>query len=202
VDSQDRELFSNAHRRVSVFNNNADRQVYFKNLAPKAAYTFEREGEYVLQIRDVTSRYGGPEYRYRILVRPQVSHVGEVSIAEADRVNLVRGQARKLAVTTSHEEGFTGDVLFSFTGLPDGVQAFPSAEVNDARAPTDIDENADAVVPKVQKTTIVLLAAPEAPLTSMPKMIQVHCRPVADHRPGPSLLVRETPLMVVKEPQR
>jgi hypothetical protein len=201
VDSQDHELFSNVHRRVSVFNNNADRQVYLQGIEPKAIYTFERAGKYVLQVRDMTSRYGGPEYRYRILVRPQIAHVGEVSAAEADHLNLVRGRAKKLAIKTSHEEGFTGDVAFSFAGLPQGVAAFPSAEVNNQRAPTDIDDDADAVVPKVQTTTIVLMTAADAPLTSMPTVVQLLCRPIAEGRPGASLLVRKIPLMITAEPE-
>jgi hypothetical protein len=42
VDSQDHELFSNVERRLSMFNNNADPQVYLKNVQPKAIYSFER----------------------------------------------------------------------------------------------------------------------------------------------------------------
>jgi hypothetical protein len=199
VDSRDRELFSNVHRRVSLYNNNSDRQVYLRGIEPKAIYTFEKDGEYVLQVRDITSRYGGADYRYRICVRPQVPHVGEVLVSPSDRVNLIRGQSRKLTIVTSHEEGFTGDVTFSFTGLPEGVEAFPAAEVNDKRDPTDVDENADAVAPKVQTITIVLLAGSKAPVTAAAKVVQLNCRPIAGGRPGPSLLVSRIPLMVVDD---
>ena len=71
ADSQDHELFSNVERRLSMFNNNADPQVYLKNVQPKAFYSFERGGEYTLQVRDITSRYGNSSYQYRILVRPR-----------------------------------------------------------------------------------------------------------------------------------
>ena len=202
LDNRDQELFSNVHRRVSVYNNNADRQVYLKGIEPKAEYTFERGGEYVLQIRDVTSRYGEPGYRYRVLVRRQIPHVGEISITDGDHINVVRGRAHRLSLTTSYEEGFTGEVSFSFIGLPDGVTALPAAEFHDDRAPTDIDENSEALVPKIQKATIVLLADTNAPLTSMPKIVQIHCRPIVGGRPGPTLLVREIPLMVVKVSER
>jgi hypothetical protein len=198
VDSQDRELFSNVHRRVSLFNNNSDRQVYLKGIEPKAIYTFEKDGEYVLQIRDITSRYGGPDYRYRICVRPQVAHVGEVLVSQADRINLVRGQSKKLTITTSHEEGFTGDVMFWFTGLPEGVEAFPTAELNDKRDPTDVDENADAVAAKIQTINVVLLAGAKAPMTTTPKTVRLYCRPIAAGQPGPSLLVNTMPVMVVE----
>ena len=210
ADNEDRELFSNVHRRISLFNNNGDRQVYLKDVEAKAVYTFERGGEYVLQVRDITSRYGGAGYRYRILVRPQIPHLGEVSVVERDRagssdvsarkesdhINLTRGQARKLTIVTSNEEGFTGAVSFWFAGLPEGVQAFPAAEADEGRAPTDVDEHAEAVAAKMQKTTVVLLASPKAPLTLMPKVVRLYCRPIAEGYPGSPLLVQEIRLMV------
>jgi hypothetical protein len=210
ADNQDRELFSNVHRRISLFNNNAERQVYLKDVEAKAVYTFERGGEYVLQIRDITSRYGGAGYRYRIFVRPQIPHLGEVSVAagdrarssdvsarkESDHINLTRGQARKLTIVTSHEEGFSGVVSFWFSGLPEGVQSFPAAEADEGRAPTDVDEHAEAVAARMQKTTVVLLASPKAPLTLMPKVVRLYCRPIAAGYPGSPLLVQEIRLMV------
>ena len=202
VDSQDHELFSNVERRLSMFNNNADPQVYLKSVEPKAIYTFERGGEYVLQIRDVTSRYGNPSYRYRILLRPEIPHVGEVSVEDGDRINLSRGEPKRLTITASYEEGFTGDLSFTFTGLPEGVQAFPAVQFNDGRAPLEVTVNPDVIAPKPQKTTIVLLASPEAPLTSKPMIVQLHCHPIAKGRLGPNLLVREIPLMVVEGSQQ
>src|SRR5262245_11788792 len=131
VDSQDRELFSNVERRLSMYNNNADPQVYLKAAQPKATHSFERAGEYVLQVRDITSRYGNPHYRYRILVRPQIPHVGEISVVstespdaaaeavkrgEVRRLNLIRGEPKRLIVVAAYEEGFTGDLAFTFSG--------------------------------------------------------------------------------------
>jgi hypothetical protein len=197
VDDQNRELFSNVHRRVSLFNNNSDRQVYLKRIEPKAIYTFEKGGEYRLEIRDITSRYGEPNYRYRICIRPQVAHVGEVQVADANGINVVRGRTKRITIMTSHEEGFAGDVAFSFTALPEGVEAFPAAELNDKRDPTDIDENADAVAAKIQTITAVLLADAKAPLTTVPKIVRLYCRPIAGGQPGPGILVSEIPLMVV-----
>jgi hypothetical protein len=197
VDATEHELFSNVHRRISLFNNNADRQPYLKSIEPKAVYKFERAGDYFLQVRDMTSRYGGSDFRYRILIRPEIPHVGEVSLATTESVNLVRGQARKLKVTTAHEEGFTGDVSFSFVGLPQGVEAYPAAEVNDSRPPTDVDDNADAVVAKLQNTTIVLMADAQAPATPLPSMVEVYCRPIAGGQPGSKLLVQKIPIMVL-----
>jgi hypothetical protein len=149
IDSQNRELFSNVERRLSMYNNNAVAEVYLKAAQPKATHSFERAGEYVLQVRDITSRYGNSNYRYRILVRPQIPHVGEISVvpkenpdatpdaakrSEANRLNLVRNAPKKLILVASYEEGFTGDLSFTFTGLPEGVHAFPAVQFNEGRA--------------------------------------------------------------------
>lgn len=82
VDSHDHEVFSNVERVLSMFNYNADPQVYLKRVVAKSTFTFEHGGEYTLQIRDITERYGGPAYRYRVLVRWEIPHVGEAGSAE------------------------------------------------------------------------------------------------------------------------
>ena len=215
VDSQDRELFTNIYRKISLYNNNSDRLVYFKRVRPKVMYAFNFDGDYFLQVRDVTTRYGNSSYAYRLLVRPQIPHVGDVSLEKEsshfdgggtvsdriDRINLVRGQAKKLTIFTSHEEGFTGDVTFSVAGLPPGVEALAAAEVNDEKAPTEITVEPELILPKRQETTIVLLVDDEAPLTRMPATMRLQCRPIVNGKPGPTLLVRDMPLMVVKEPE-
>ena len=127
-----------------MFNNNADPQVYLKAVEPKATYTFERGGEYVLQVRDITSRYGNSSYRYRILVRPEIPHVGEISVmsprtrrrgergsGQGKRNQSYQsgaGEPKKLILVASYEEGFAGDLSFAFSGLPEGVQAFPAVQ--------------------------------------------------------------------------
>jgi hypothetical protein len=213
VDSQDNEVFSNVERRLSMYNNNAVAEVYLKGAQAKATHSFERAGEYVLQIRDVTSRYGNSNYRYRILVRPQIPHVGEISVipkenldatpdavkrSEVNRVNLVRNAPKKLLLVASYEEGFTGDLSFTFTGLPEGVQAFPAVQFNEGRAPLEVTQNPDTIAPKQQKTAMVLLASPEAPLTKEPRTVQLRCQLIDNGMLGPSLVVREFPLMVVE----
>jgi hypothetical protein len=211
VDNQDRELFSNVERRLSMFNNNADPQVYLRSVHPKAIYSFDRAGDYLLQVRDITSRYGGSSYRYRILARPQIPHVGEISVLardtpdgspqeaknEVNRINLVRTEPKKLILRASYEEGFSGDVSFFFTELPEGVQVFPAVQFNDGRAPLEVTQNPDIVVPKEQKAAIVLLASPTAPLTTEPRIVQLRCQLIANGKLGPNLLVRQIPLMIV-----
>jgi hypothetical protein len=182
-----------------MFNNNADPHVFLKAISSKSTYSFEHGGEFTLQIRDITSRYGRPDFRYRILVRPQVPHVGEIAVAEADQINLRRGEPRKLAITVQFEEGFAGDVSFSVDGLPPGVKAYPALQYEDGRAPLEVAQNPEIVLPKDQKAAIVLVAAPDAPLTREPVVASLRCRPIAKGQLGSSLLVRSLPLMVVAD---
>jgi hypothetical protein len=217
VDSNNQELFSNVERRLSMFNNNADPQVYLKDVEPKAVFTFEHGGEYVLQVRDITSRYGGPNYRYRIFVRPEIPHLGQILVTDGqtkegakptniNRLNLTPGQPTQLTLIASYEEGFAGSLSFVFTGLPEGVQSFPGVQFHQDRPPLEVTQNPEIVAPKVEEATIVLLAVPDAKLTSEPIMVQLHCQLIADGKLGPSLLVQQVPLMVVaarnKEEQR
>ena len=199
-DAQDSELFSNLYRRIALFNNNSDRVPYWQNVVAKSLYSFDHDGTYVLQVRDITSRYGGPRYRYRILIRPQIPHVGEVSILGGDRINLKQGDATALNLTTAFEEGFAGSVSFTVEGLPPGVQAMPGAQLDPTQGPSDADVNPEIVSPKYQKSSIMMLADPAAPLTSNVAVVKVMGRAILGGRPGSAFLVASIPLTVVAPP--
>lgn len=199
VDAENHEVFSNLHRKVSLFNNNAERQIYIDGVMPKIVHRFEKPGEYTLQVQDITAQYGDPTYRYRILVRQQVPHVGEISLGGVDCLNLERGRAGRVTLTTSYEEGFSGNVMFSVSGLPEGVQAFPADTLVDRKAATQITENAQTVLAPTSETTLVLAVNPNAPLTKMPQVVRVECRALEQQKLGPALLVRELPVMVVAD---
>ena len=198
IDAQDRELFSNVHRRISLYNNNAERHVYFKRVEPKVIYTFEAGGDFVLQVRDITSRYGNGDYVYRVLVRPQIAHVGEIGLDQSDRINLSPGEAKKLAISASQEEGFKGEVSFEVAGLPPGVEAFPAVDVDDSQEPMDVAVEPEMVEPSIQESAIILLAERDTPLTRFPMNLRLHFRPIVEGKPGPNVLVQQIPLMVVK----
>ena len=200
-DAQNREIFTNIHRRLSVYNSMGEEEQYLRSLLPKVIYSFAGGGQYFLQVRDITSRFGGPGYAYRLLVRPQIPHVGQVVLEQAEHLNLVRGQARKLTISTSREEEFTGDVAFSFQGLPPGVEFLPTAEVTvtPPHELSDLPVEPELILPKVQKTSIILLATAAAPLTKMPVMVRLRLQFIVKGKPGAKLLVREIPLMVVRE---
>ena len=126
-DTDGREFLTNVYKRIG-----RNGQFYLKTVEPKTLYTFRLGGEHFLQIRDVTSRYGDPGFRYRLLIRPQVPHVGDIQVLE-DRLNLKPGQARKLTVTTAQEEGFEHDIAVTLEGLPEGVQLLPAPRWNPTR---------------------------------------------------------------------
>ena len=192
-------LFSNVERRKQMFADDPDQAVRLMGVEPKTVYTFDQGGGYSLQVRDITLRYGDPSFRYRILVRPEIPHVGDVSMPEGDHLNLIRGKSRKVVVTASYEEGFTGDVSIEFSGLPEGVQALPSVQFDEEQVPMEITQNADAIAAKLQKTSIILMASASAPITPKPAMIQVYCQPIVGGKLGRPFLVRELPMMVLED---
>jgi len=187
--------------------------VYLLAVEPKVVATFEQEGQYTLRIRDVTKRAGSPRFRYRLMIRPQIPHVGNVLVetrtranedASLDpwRVNLRPGQARKLNLTVDHEEGFfqpANMMALQVEGLPPGVTALtgssnPSLASRFSGPPM---EKPERYQPARQDLTVVLDASPSAPVTDLPVTIRMVARPFVEGRPGPSFMLGELPIMVV-----
>src|SRR5262249_12352923 len=103
--------------------------------------TLDRAGDYVLRIRDLTSIHGSPDHMYRVLVRPQVPHIGDTRLTPDGPVNLLPGARQRLTLTAPGKEGYAGTIALSVQGLPQGVRAFVGASgsvielVADADAP-------------------------------------------------------------------
>ena len=192
LDEEGRELFSNVYKRLG-------RQLtfYLKTVESKTLYTFERSGEYSLVVSDLTRRFGNAGFRYRLLARPQIPHVGEVR-TDTDRLNLVAGQASKITVTTDQEEGFSGDIALLLEGLPEGVEFFPGTEVKAYQGPVPEDGMRLRFSPQSESVTILLLTGADAPATPLPVKLRLLARPISDEGPGPGLLIQEIPTMVVR----
>ena len=189
------EVLTNLHKRVvrnSTF--------YQKDLQAKTIHTFETEGEHIVRVRDLTSRIGSPTFKYRLLVRPQVPHIGELHITE-EQLNIVRGEAKKLNVTTDQEEGYQGEVAVVVEGLPEGVSSLPGTEVKPEGGPPLDEGEKEKFVPPSQTATVILAAAESAPLSVEPRFIRVVARPVVGGKLGKPLRVAELPLMVVDKPR-
>ncbi|MDE2755908.1 MAG: hypothetical protein OXI92_05095, partial [Acidobacteriota bacterium] len=152
---------------------------------------------YTLRVRDTTQRNGASDFRYRLLVRPQIPHAGELKVRE-DRLNLVPGEAGKLTVTTGQEEGFAGQILLQVEGLPPGVQALPSTDYQ-PETPPHLDQGPKArYMPQQGATSIMIAAAEDAPATRMPHILRIRARPVVSGKMGALLPVGKVHLMVLK----
>ncbi len=192
VDASGQEICNNFWRRVGGDNN-----YWVKLPQAKTIYTLERDGEYVLRIRELISRFGNQSFKYRILIRPQVPHVGKIKVEE-DIINVAPGEARKLSVTVEHQEGFAGDIALSLENLPSGVQALAGAEEPPAKA-GEIDlGRKEQYVPKTQKVVILVMGTPDAAATPLPQVARLVARPVVEGQVGAPLLVQEIPVMVTK----
>ncbi len=184
LDATGQELFSNiSTRRVRV--------------QPKTIEIFKGGGEYYLQIRDLTSRYGRSSFAYRVLIRPQIPHAGQIEIG-AERPNLAAGEAAKLTVTTQQEEGFGGEIAIVVENLPPGVEAYPGTETREQKPPpAGSFEDDDRFAVGSQTATVLLVAADNAGITSAPWFARVKARPIVEGKPGELLFVGEFPIMVV-----
>ena len=157
---------------------------------------FAVAGRYYLQIGDVTSQKGHPDYAYRVVVRPQIPHVGEIEL-EGDRINLKQGEVKKLKITTGLEEGYSGDVALSLEGLPPGVVPLTGMEVEASSPIGPTTERLKSFLAYTEKAIILLRADANAPLTETPVLVRVWARPAVKNELGAKLPVGEIPLMVV-----
>ena len=76
LDKFGKEVFTNYFKKIA-----GDGDDWVKLIQAKTIYTFEEEGFYTLQVRDITPRFGEPKFSYRLLVRPQIPHVGKIEVA-------------------------------------------------------------------------------------------------------------------------
>ena len=184
-------VFSCIYNRVE--GNNV---MLFRYFEPKMVYTFERDGEYILEVRDLTNRYGGRDFAYRVMIRSQVPHIGGLEL-DVDQVNLAQGKAEKLTVTADREEGFAGEVALSVENLPAGVRVYPTAVHESYRPPAFDEGEKDIFRAETQKMAVTLIAEENAAPTRLPVFVVVKARPVVNGVPGAEIAVGEIPLMVV-----
>ncbi|MBM3803720.1 MAG: hypothetical protein FJW26_15570 [Acidimicrobiia bacterium] len=185
------EILNNVYQQIG-----GDGDDWVQSLEAKCLYSFSRAGDFILRVRDQTSRNGSPNFAYRLLIRPQIPHVGEMVIKE-EQLNLVPGRAKKVTVTAGQEEGFDGQISLAVENLPLGVVALPAADLAPAVGPPFAKVHPERFVPKTQTVTLVLLANADAPATRAPFWARITARPIVDGKPGPALAVKELPVMVV-----
>lgn len=198
LDASGQTVGSNIYR--SVENNSAYWQ---KFLQSKTVFAFEEEGDYILRLRDLTSRQGGEGFTYRVLVRPQVAHVGVVTLAGGDHINLVPGAARTLKLTLEREEGLDQLVTLHLENLPPGVQVLPTAVPEErsgkAKGPRN-EVHRDRFFPRKQEVSLTLLAEAGTPALLGPHPVRLTARVVAEGRPSQPFPLKELFLTVVDTP--
>jgi hypothetical protein len=191
MESGGQEVVTNVYTKL---NNNG--LYMMKMIQAKTAFPLAAPGAYTLQIRDITTDHAGPEFHYRVLVRPQIPHVGKL-ICSADHLNLSAGETRTLTVTVDREEEFAGVVALAVENLPPGVTAAPAMEQPVERPPLPNGGKLERYVSKPQTASVLLVAAPGAPLSEEPVTLRVVARPVVKGQLKEPLPVGEIPMMVV-----
>ena len=213
LDENGNELVSNIYMEYG-----GDGDDVNKTVERKTIFTIEQSGSYYLRVRDLTSVQGGPRFTYRLLVRPQVPHLGRIEfslgvtpslstlIDKTDRINLEAGQAREMVVVCEKEEGFQGNVVLTVDNLPPGVQAWVSTAAGWTETlmrgiqyrPLGVE-----VVPPTHHrpqrsaTTLVFWASPDTPITGKPRFLHLKARPVVDGRVGPAVPAGIIPFLAV-----
>ena len=187
----------------------------------KTIHTFDQAGEYILEVSDLTTRLGDDEFEYRVLLRPQVPHLGwtemtlgvfsvaSVLVEATDRLNLKVGKPRKLTVVYEREEGFEGDVIVDVENLPPGVRVLPSSPASwtqllvqgiQYRPPGVRLMDPESHRPLREAITVVLSAGPAARPTERLRFVEVQLRPVVSDTVGPPISAGRIPFMVLAPP--
>jgi len=185
------EVLTNVYQRIG-----GDGDDWLQSLEPKVIHTFDQGGEYCVKLRDLTSRNGSHDFAYRLLIRDQIPHVGDIEIKE-DRFNLTRGEAKTLTISAGQEEGFGGQIAVRIEDLPSGVIVLPAADVATAQGPPFAKVHPEKFVPKTQIVTLMLIANADAPITRMPGWAKVNVQPIVAGQLGTPFLVKDLAIMVV-----
>jgi hypothetical protein len=191
LDHDGQEVFNNVWFRVGPVVESR-----LKSLQSKILYNFERDGEYTLQVRDLTPRFGNASFKYRVLIRPQVPHIGKIAVKE-EIINVRPGKAEKLTLTVAEEEGYSGAVAVAVENLPPGVQALTSTEVPPDPEPLLDKGKMEQFVAKNERVEILVAAGMDAPPSTLPRIARLVARAVVEGVVGPPVWSQDMPVMVV-----
>ncbi len=167
-----------------------------KMIQAKTVFSLAAPGVYTLQIRDITTDHGGTDFAYRVLVRPQIPHIGKLTCS-ADHVNIEPGATKTLTVTLEREEEFGGVVALTAENLPAGVTALPAVEKPVERPPLPNGGRLERYTPKPQTASLLLVTSADAPVSGQPVLVRVMARPVVNGHLGDPIHVTDLPVMVI-----
>ena len=193
-------------------------------LERKTVHTFQEGGKYTLLIRDATDTASGDGYAYRLLVRPQIPHIGRLEVSlgvfsvssqlieMTDRLNMRPGETQKLTLVADLEEGFSGEVSVQVENLPAGMRTYASTPASwshllvqgiQYRPPGVHLMDPSSHRPRRQAVTLILEAGAEVEPTSLPRFLKITARPMVAGALGAPLSAGRIPLMVLApEPDR
>jgi hypothetical protein len=170
-----------------------------KSMQAKTILPLRDPGDYTLEIRDATADLAGTDFQYRLQVRPQVPHVGQVKI-DADSLNLAQGQAKTIHVAFDREEDYRGAILVAAKSLPPGVSAVAGADFEPDKDPPPSIGKRERYTPRTERVVLALTADADAPVSTQPQEILLEVRPLVDGKPGEVLSTKTLPMMVLPKP--
>jgi hypothetical protein len=170
-----------------------------KSLQAKTIVPLRDPGDYTLEIRDATADLAGPDFQYRVQVRPQIPHVGQVRI-DTDHLNLTPGEAKTIRVMFDREENYQGAVTVIAESLPPGVSAAVGADYEpDKDAPAGKGKR-ERYIPRTERAVVVLSANADAIATPQPQKVRLVVRPLVDGKIGGVLSTKTIYVMVIDKP--
>lgn len=191
LDPAGREIATDVYTKL---NNNG--LYMMKMIEAKTTVNLTATGEYTMQIREITTNGAGEDFHYRVLVRPEVPHLGKLELAE-DHVNLEPGSVHPLIVTADREEGFSGYVTYEAEGLPSGISILPGIEDHAEPPPLPNGGRLERYVARPQRAALILSASHDAQPTDMPVRIRLVARVARQGHLSESIPVKEILLMIV-----
>ncbi len=178
-----------------------------KSIQAKTIVPLREAGDYTVEIRDTTSDLAGaPDaapgaagFRYRVQVRPQIPHIGQVNI-DVDHMNLAPGDAKTVRVAFDREEGFQGAIAVAAESLPPGVQVLAGADFEPDKDPPSFVGKRERYTARTERSVVVFTASADAQPMPQPQTARLVVRPIVDGKPGTVLATKQFPLMVIAKP--
>jgi hypothetical protein len=167
-----------------------------KMIQPKVTVSLRNPGEFLIQVRDITTDCSAEDFAYRLLVRPQIPHVGRITVGE-DALSITTGATKALNLTIEREEEFTAPITFFVEDLPRGLSAVTAISKIEEKPLLFNGGKMERYTPKTQKTVLLVTAAGDTPVMTGPVMIRVVARPFVNGTFGEPISVKEIPLMVL-----
>lgn len=170
-----------------------------KSTQAKTILALRDTGDYTLEIRDATADLAGPEFQYRVQIRPQIPHIGEVKI-ETDHLNLAPGEAKTIRVGFDREENYRGAITVIAESLPPGVTAAAAgADFEPDTDPPLATGKRERYTPRSERAVVVLAASADAAPSAQPQQIRLVVRPLVDGKLGGILSTKSLYVMVIEK---